>query len=89
MAPIPTTLFGMASKLSNSTFYRQRAAICAWCAEEAISAETAAELMSLEEMWLVVTEVVDLIERNGSRSALDSDRDHYVEGFRRAGLEQL
>ena len=76
MAPIPTTLFGMASKLSNSTFYRQRAAICAWCAEEAISAETAAELMSLEEMWLVVTEVVDLIERNGSRSALDSDAHH-------------
>src|SRR6202044_3693552 len=51
---LPTILFGMASKLSNSTFYRERAALCAWCAGQTVSPDAAALLRYLEQMWITV-----------------------------------
>jgi hypothetical protein len=61
---------------SNSTSYRERAAICAWCAEQAISAEAEASLLYLEQVWLLAAEVAEIIEGNSSRALLDSDPHH-------------
>jgi hypothetical protein len=61
---------------SKSVSYRERAAICAWCAEQTISAEAAAAMRYLEQMWLVIAAVAEVIERNGSRLPLGSDPDH-------------
>ena len=47
---------------SNSTSYRARAAISAWCAEQTASAEAAASLLYLEQMWLLVADVAEIIE---------------------------
>jgi hypothetical protein len=58
---------------SNSTSYRAHAAITAWCAEQTASAETAAALLYLEQMWILVAEVAEIIEGNSSHTALGSD----------------
>jgi hypothetical protein len=47
--------------------YRDRAAVCAWCAEQTVSAEAAALLRYLEQMWIAVAEVADVVEGNRSR----------------------
>jgi hypothetical protein len=62
---------------SNSSSYRARAAVSAWCAEQTASAETAASLLYLEQMWLLVADVAEIIEGNRSRAAPDSDL-HYL-----------
>ena len=61
---------------SNSTSYRARAAISAWCAEQTASAETAAALLYLEQMWIFVADVAEIIEGNRSHAALGSDPHH-------------
>jgi hypothetical protein len=66
----------MAPEQSNSISYRERAAICAWCAEETASAEAAAALLYLEQMWILAAEVTEIIERNRSRAALGGDPHH-------------
>jgi hypothetical protein len=67
------TFVGMILKAPSSASCRERAAIYARCAEEAASAETASALRYLERMWIVIAEVTDAIEGNGSRSALDRE----------------
>jgi hypothetical protein len=66
----------MASKRSNSSSYRERAAICAWCAEETASAEAAAALLYLKQMYILIAEVADIIEGNRLRSRLGCDPHH-------------
>ena len=61
---------------SNSTSYRARAAISAWCAEQTASAEAAASLLYLEQMWLLAADVAEIIEEDRSRAALGSDLHH-------------
>jgi hypothetical protein len=72
-----TYLFGMVPERSNSSSYRERAAISAWCAEQTASAEAAAALLYLEQMWILVADVAEIIEENRSRAALGSDP-HYL-----------
>jgi hypothetical protein len=60
----------------NSSSYRKRAAISAWCAEQTASAEAAAALLYLEQMWILVADVAKIIEGNRSRAALGSDPHH-------------
>jgi hypothetical protein len=62
----------------NSASYRARAAICAWCAEETSSAESAAALLYLEKMWILAAEVAKVIEDNRSRASLGSDPHHLL-----------
>jgi hypothetical protein len=71
-----TRLVGMVPEQSNSTSYRARAAICEWCAEETASAEAAAALLYLEQMYILIAEVTDIIEGNRLRSRLDSGPHH-------------
>jgi hypothetical protein len=67
----------MAPKQSNPTSsYRERAAICAWCAEQTISAEAAAALLYLEQMYILIAEVAEVIEGNRSRASLGNDPHH-------------
>ena len=73
---MPAILFGMASKLSNSTFYGERAALCAWCAGQTASAEAAALLRYLEQMWITVAEVAEIVEKNKSHQPLGDDPLH-------------
>jgi hypothetical protein len=73
---LPTILFGMASKLSNSTFYGDRAPLCAWCAGQTASAEAAALLRYLERIWITVAEVADIVEKNKSHEPLGGDPLH-------------
>jgi hypothetical protein len=61
---------------SQSTSYRDRAAICAWCAEQTISAEAAASLLYLQQQWLLVAAVAEIIEGNNLRASLSSDLHH-------------
>ena len=56
----------MAFERSNSSSYRERAAICAWCAEQTASAEAEAALLYLQQMWILAAEVAEIIEGNGS-----------------------
>ena len=55
---------------------RARAAISAWCADQTASSETAAALLYLEQMWILVADVVEIIEENRSHAALGSDPHH-------------
>jgi hypothetical protein len=55
---------------------KSHAAISAWCAEQTASAKAAAALRYLEQMWLLVADVAEIIERNRSRSVLGSDLPH-------------
>jgi hypothetical protein len=68
----------MAPEQSESESYRARAAICAWCAGETASAEAAATLLYLKQMYILIAEVLDIIERNRSRSSLGSDPHHLL-----------
>ena len=52
--------------------YRARAAICAWCAGQTASAETAAALLYLEQRWILAAQVAEIIEGK-SRVPLGSD----------------
>jgi hypothetical protein len=61
---------------SNSTSYKERAAISAWCAEQTNSAEAAAALLYLEQLWILVADVTEIIEGNRSRAALGGDPYH-------------
>ena len=45
-----------------SSFYRARAAIYAWCASRAVSPETAAALLYLEQLWADVAEIAAILE---------------------------
>jgi hypothetical protein len=63
-------LVGMASQ---STSYRERGAICAWCAEQTISAEAAASLLYLQQLWLLVADVAEIIEGKNLRAPLNSE----------------
>jgi hypothetical protein len=66
----------MIPEQSTSSSYRARAAISAWCAEQTASAEAAAALLYLEQMWLLVADVAEIIEGNRSRAAPGSDLHH-------------
>jgi hypothetical protein len=66
----------MIPERSDSSSYRERAAISAWCAEQTASAEAAAALLYLEQMWLLVADVAEIIECNRSRAALGGDLHH-------------
>jgi hypothetical protein len=44
------------------TSYIERATICAWCAEQTVSAEAAASLLYLQQQWLLVADVAEIIE---------------------------
>jgi hypothetical protein len=73
--PLPP-LFGMFPEQSNSVSYRERAAICAWCAKETASAEAAAALLYLEQMYILIAEVAEVIEGNRSHASLSNDPHH-------------
>jgi hypothetical protein len=66
----------MVLKQSNSSPYRERAAICVWCAEQTASAEAEAALLYLQQMWILAAEVAEIIEGNGSSSPLPSGLHH-------------
>jgi hypothetical protein len=66
----------MVPERETSAWYREHAAICAWCAEQTISAEAAAALLYLEQMWTVIAEVTEVIEANRSGSRLSGDLQH-------------
>jgi hypothetical protein len=63
---------------SNSTSYRERAAISAWCAGQTNSAEAAAALLYLEQLWILVADVADVIEGKGTSLPLGSDAHHLL-----------
>ena len=75
-ATVTQHLFGMVPEQSNSASYRERAAICAWCAEQTASAEAEAALLYLQQMWILAAEVAEISEGNGSSSPLHSDPHH-------------
>jgi hypothetical protein len=52
----------MVQKQSNSSSYRERAAICAWCAEQTATAEAEAAFLYLQQMWILAAEVAEIIE---------------------------
>jgi hypothetical protein len=60
----------------DSTFCRQRAAIYAQLAAQAISAEAATTLLYLEQIWIVIAEVADAIKGGGAATSLESDLRH-------------
>jgi hypothetical protein len=66
----------MTPEQPDSASCRNRAAIYAVLAEQAVSAQAAAAMRYLEQMWLVIAAVAEVIERNGSRLPLGSDPDH-------------
>jgi hypothetical protein len=61
---------------ANSTSYKERAAICAWCAKQTSSAETAVALLYLQQMWLLVAGVVEVIDGKGSGAPLSTTPHH-------------
>jgi hypothetical protein len=63
---------------SNSTSYRERAAISAWCAKQTNSAEAAAALLYLEQLRILVADVADVIEGKGPSLSLGSDAHHLL-----------
>ena len=69
--PTPSRLSRTASGRSTAKWYRERAAICARLAEQAISAEAAESFRYLEQQWLVIAEIANLIEKKRGRSPLD------------------
>jgi len=66
----------MLQKRLSSASYRERAAICAWCAERTSSAEAAASFRYLQQMWLLVADVAELIEAKKSRAPLSGKPHH-------------
>jgi hypothetical protein len=60
---------------SKSVSYRDRAAICAWCAEQASSPEAAASLLYLQQMWILVAEVAEIVEGTSERSQPSGEPD--------------
>jgi hypothetical protein len=66
----------MFSEQSDSASYRDRAAICVWCAEQTASAGAEAALLYLQQMWILAAEVAEIIEENESSSPLHSDPHH-------------
>jgi hypothetical protein len=48
----------------------------AWCAEQSIPAEAAAAFLYLEQIYILIAEVADVIEGNKLRSPLGSDPRH-------------
>jgi len=65
----------MVPEQSNLASYRERAAICAWCAEQTASAEVAALLRYLEQMWITVAKVAEIVETK-SHHPVGDDRHH-------------
>jgi hypothetical protein len=63
---------------SNARSYRERAAIFVWCAEQTASAEAAALLRYLEQMWIAVAEVAEIVEQNKSHHPLGDDPFSFV-----------
>jgi hypothetical protein len=47
------------SKSSISEYCKERAAVCAWCAERTISAETKAALLHCGREWLILAEITE------------------------------
>jgi hypothetical protein len=68
--------FEMVSKQSNSALYRERAALCAWCARQTASVQAGALLRYLEQMWITVGEVAGIVEKNKSHETLGDDPLH-------------
>jgi hypothetical protein len=66
----------MVPEQADSSNYRDRAAIYGELATQAGSAETAAALLYLEQMWLVVAKVAEVTERNRPRSSFGSAPHH-------------
>jgi hypothetical protein len=62
--------------VQNFESYRERAAICAWCAEQTVSAEAAAAFLYLEQMWTVAAEVSEIVEKNKSYHPHGDDPHH-------------
>jgi hypothetical protein len=61
---------------SKSTSYRERAAICSWCAEQTISAGAAASLLYIQQQWLLIAAVAEIIEEKNLHAPLNSDLHH-------------
>ena len=61
---------------SNSTSYRERAAIYAWSSGQTNSAEAAAVLLYLEQLWILVADVAEIIEGKGSNLPLGGGPRH-------------
>ena len=59
-----------------SKSYREHAAICAWCAEQTGSAEAATSLLYLQQQWLLIAAVAEIIEGKNLRARLNSDLHH-------------
>jgi hypothetical protein len=66
----------MVPEQPNSASYRERAAICSWCAEQTASADAAALLRYLEQMWITVAEVAEIVEKNKSHQPLGDNPLH-------------
>ena len=60
----------------NSTSYRDRAAIYAWCASQVVSAEAKAALLYLEQMWNDIADVAEAIDENRWHFSLDREPRH-------------
>ena len=73
----------MVPEQSNLASYRERAAICAWCAEQTASAEVAALLRYLEQMWITVAKVAEIVEKNKSHQ-LGDDPHHSLREWAKA-----
>ena len=50
--------------------FGERAALCAWCAGQTASAEAAVLLRYLEQRWITVSEVAEIVEKNKSHQPL-------------------
>ena len=68
-------LFAMLPR-SHPASYRERAVLCAWCAGQTASAEAADLLRYLEQMWLTVAEVAEIVEKSKSHHPLGDDPLH-------------
>jgi hypothetical protein len=59
---------GAVTERPDSMSYRERAAICAQCAEQAVSTEAKAALLYLSQMWNDVAEIVDAFDGKPTQS---------------------
>jgi hypothetical protein len=63
-------------KQSNARAYRERATICTRLADQAVSDEAKATLVYLGEMWLVIANVAEVVEKSKSHHLFGDDLHH-------------
>jgi len=63
-------------KQSSARSYRERATICTRLADHAVSDQAKATLVYLGEMWLVIANVAEVVEKSKSHHLFGDDLHH-------------